>query len=49
MSSSVHEYDVFGWTPLWLARYTYILKGRGIVKTKGYIMHAKRELKYTKI
>ena len=44
----VHEYDSHGWIPLWVARYTLILKGRGIVKSKGYILSSQRELRYTK-
>lgn len=43
-----HEYDAYGWSPVWTARYTFILKGRGIVKSKGYIVNARRELRYTK-
>lgn len=43
-----HDYDSHGWVHLWVARYTTILKGRGIVKSKGYIINAQRELKYTK-
>ena len=45
---NAHEYDAQGWIHLWLARYTLILKGRGIVKSKGYIVNAQRELRYTK-
>lgn len=44
----LHEYDAHGWINLWVARYTLILKGRGIVKSKGYIVNSQRELKYTK-
>ena len=43
-----HEYDAHGWVNLWTARYTLIYKGRGVVKSKGYIVNAQRELKYTK-
>lgn len=43
-----HEYDSHGWVHLWMARYTLILKGRGIVKSKGYIVNCQRELRYTK-
>lgn len=44
----LHEYDAHGWINLWSARYTIILKGRGIVKSKGYLVNCQRELKYTK-
>ncbi|ETE72733.1 Glutamate--cysteine ligase regulatory subunit [Ophiophagus hannah] len=30
------------WTPLWLLRYSVIVKSRGIIKSKGYILQAKR-------
>lgn len=43
-----HDYDAHGWVNLWAARYTLIYKGRGVVKSKGYIVNAQRELKYTK-
>ena len=43
-----HEFDAHGWVNLWTARYTLIFKGRGVVKSKGYIVNAQRELKYTK-
>jgi glutamate--cysteine ligase regulatory subunit len=46
--SYAHEYDAHGWVNLWAARYTLIYKGRGVVKSKGYIVNAQRELKYTK-
>lgn len=43
-----HEYDACGWTHTWVARYTLLLKGRGILKSKGYILNAKRDIKYSK-
>ena len=46
--SFAHEYDAHGWINLWTARYTLIYKCRGVVKSKGYIVNAQRELKYTK-
>ncbi|KAJ7332468.1 hypothetical protein JRQ81_014648 [Phrynocephalus forsythii] len=30
------------WTPLWLLRHSVIVKSRGIIKSKGYILQAKR-------
>ena len=44
----VHDYDSHGWVPQWQARYTLILKGRGIVKSKGYLVYSQRMLRYTK-
>ncbi|KAJ1173529.1 hypothetical protein NDU88_005361 [Pleurodeles waltl] len=32
------------WTPLWLLRYSVIVKSRGIIKSKGYILQAKRKV-----
>ena len=43
-----HDYDAHGWLTVWVARYTLIYKGRGVVKSKGYVVNAQRELKYTK-
>ncbi|XP_074118829.1 glutamate--cysteine ligase regulatory subunit-like [Sminthopsis crassicaudata] len=30
------------WVPLWVLRYSVIVKSRGIIKSKGYIIQAKR-------
>ena len=46
---NTHQYDSHGWMHTWIARYTLLLKGRGILKSKGYIVNAQRELKYTKV
>lgn len=46
---NTHQYDSHGWMHTWIARYTLLLKGRGILKSKGYIINAQRELKYTKV
>lgn len=46
--NQTHDYDSIGWTHSWIARYTLLLKGRGILKSKGYILSAQREIKYTK-
>ncbi|XP_069497325.1 glutamate--cysteine ligase regulatory subunit [Ambystoma mexicanum] len=32
------------WAPLWLLRYSVIVKSRGIIKSKGYILQAKRNV-----
>lgn len=46
--NQTHDYDAIGWTHSWVTRYTLLLKGRGILKSKGYILSAQREIKYTK-
>ena len=48
MHPILHDYDAYGWKALWYARYTLVLKGRGIVQSKGYILNAQRELRYTR-
>jgi len=48
MKRYTHDYDGSGWMHSWIARYTLLLKGRGILKSKGYILNAHREIKYTK-
>jgi glutamate--cysteine ligase regulatory subunit len=47
IKKQMHEYDARGWVHTWLARYTLVLKCRGIVSSKGYILNAHRDLKYT--
>ncbi|XP_056379107.1 glutamate--cysteine ligase regulatory subunit [Hyla sarda] len=34
---------VDGWSPQWILRYSVIVKTRGIIKSKGYIVEAKRK------
>lgn len=49
LRKNTHQYDSHGWMHNWIARYTLLLKGRGILKSKGYIINAQRELRYTKV
>ncbi|XP_066453463.1 glutamate--cysteine ligase regulatory subunit [Eleutherodactylus coqui] len=35
--------QVDGWLPEWILRYSVIVKARGIIKSKGYIIQAKRK------
>ncbi|KAG8555631.1 hypothetical protein GDO81_017767 [Engystomops pustulosus] len=35
--------QVDGWSPEWILRYSVIVKTRGIIKSKGYIIQAKRK------
>lgn len=37
------EQDSAGWSPLWVARYSVLVKCRGIIKSKGYILRAVRD------
>jgi glutamate--cysteine ligase regulatory subunit len=40
--------DSEGWEPQWMARYSCVIKGRGVIRSKGYIMKAARDLKKIK-
>ncbi|CAF1056382.1 unnamed protein product [Rotaria sordida] len=40
-----HEYDSINWKPLSIVRYNSVIKNRGIIKTKGFFIYAKRELR----
>nr|XP_056723692.1 glutamate--cysteine ligase regulatory subunit [Euleptes europaea] len=42
LQESIPECHVHEWTPLWLLRYSVIVKSRGIIKSKGYILQARR-------
>jgi len=37
--------DYVLWQPSWVARYSVLIKCRGVVKSKGYIMRATRDIK----
>lgn len=37
------EQDGFGWVAQWVARYSVLVKCRGIIKSKGYILRATRD------
>jgi len=39
-----HEYDTLNWKPLSIVRYSSVIANRGIIKTKGFLIYAKREL-----
>ncbi|XP_035165681.1 LOW QUALITY PROTEIN: glutamate--cysteine ligase regulatory subunit-like [Oxyura jamaicensis] len=38
---SIQNVKAHKWIPLWILRYSVIVKSRGIIKSKGYIMQAK--------
>lgn len=37
--------DVQLWNPVWVSRYSVLIKCRGIIKSKGYLMRAIRDIK----
>ncbi|EGV94179.1 Glutamate--cysteine ligase regulatory subunit [Cricetulus griseus] len=42
LQESIPDIEAQEWVPLWLLRYSVIVKSRGIIKSKGYILQAKR-------
>ncbi|NWU92034.1 GSH0 ligase, partial [Upupa epops] len=42
LQESIQNTKAHEWIPLWLLRYSVIVKSRGIIKSKGYIMQAKK-------
>ncbi|XP_071153859.1 glutamate--cysteine ligase regulatory subunit-like [Mytilus edulis] len=48
ISTNTTEKDGEGWDPLWVLRYSVLVKCRGIIKTKGYIMKGYRDTKKRK-
>ncbi|XP_077602202.1 glutamate--cysteine ligase regulatory subunit [Crocuta crocuta] len=42
LKESIPDIQAHEWVPLWLLRYSVIVKSRGIIKSKGYILQAKR-------
>ncbi|WAR13108.1 GSH0-like protein [Mya arenaria] len=42
------EKDGEGWDPLWVLRYSVLVKCRGIVKSKGYLLKAERDVRKRK-
>uniref|UniRef100_A0A8C9QPW4 Glutamate--cysteine ligase regulatory subunit n=1 Tax=Spermophilus dauricus TaxID=99837 RepID=A0A8C9QPW4_SPEDA len=42
LQESIPDIQAHEWVPLWLLRYSVIVKSRGIIKSKGYILQAKR-------
>ncbi|KAM9326687.1 glutamate--cysteine ligase regulatory subunit [Gastrophryne carolinensis] len=43
LRDGVQGSDADAWSPLWVLRYSIIVKTRGIIKSKGYILQAKRK------
>lgn len=48
IASNTTEKDGEGWDPLWILRYSVLVKCRGIIKTKGYIIKCSRDTKKKK-
>ncbi|PKK28040.1 glutamate-cysteine ligase, modifier subunit [Columba livia] len=42
LQETIQNMKAHEWIPLWLLRYSVIVKSRGIIKSKGYIVQAKR-------
>jgi len=40
-----HEYDALNWKPSSIVRYSSVIANRGIIKSKGFFIYAKRELR----
>ncbi|XP_013398229.1 glutamate--cysteine ligase regulatory subunit [Lingula anatina] len=45
LCSTATEKDSEGWSVSWIARYTALVKDRGIIKAKGYLVKAVRDVK----
>ncbi|KAM4721587.1 glutamate--cysteine ligase regulatory subunit [Rhinophrynus dorsalis] len=43
LKECVQENQVTEWFPTWILRYSVIVKSRGIIKSKGYILQAKKK------
>lgn len=49
MASNLTEKDSERWEPQWAIRYSVLVKCRGIIKTKGYILKVDRDIKQRKV
>ncbi|CAF4301620.1 unnamed protein product [Rotaria socialis] len=45
ISEYCHEYDSLNWKPCSVVRYNSVIANRGIIKSKGFLIYAKRELR----
>ncbi|XP_044156685.1 glutamate--cysteine ligase regulatory subunit [Bufo gargarizans] len=43
LREGIQDAQADGWSPEWILRYSVIVKTRGIIKSKGYIIQAKRK------
>ncbi|XP_067877314.1 glutamate--cysteine ligase regulatory subunit-like isoform X1 [Heterodontus francisci] len=44
LSTSLQDPHAHEWAPQWLLRYSAIIKHRGVIKSKGYMLHAVRQV-----
>lgn len=44
MADHLTSKDGEGWEPSWIVRYSVLIKCRGIIKTKGYVVKAVRNI-----
>lgn len=46
VGQATHEKDGEGWNPNWVVRYSSLVKGRGVIKSKGYMLKASRVIEF---
>jgi hypothetical protein len=46
LCTNSHDKDGEGWVPTWVVRHSSLIKGRGVIKSKGYVLKAKRTIEF---
>ena len=46
LTETSHAKDGEGWNPQWVVRYSSLVKGRGVIKSKGYMLKAGRIIEF---
>jgi len=46
LTETSHSKDGEGWSPSWVVRYSSLVKGRGVIKSKGYMLKANRTIEF---
>jgi len=46
LAETSHAKDGEGWSPSWVVRYSSLVKGRGVIKSKGYMLKAGRTIEF---
>ena len=46
VAETSHAKDGEGWSPSWVVRYSSLVKGRGVIKSKGYMLKANRTIEF---
>lgn len=46
LAQTSHEKDGADWKPNWVVRYSSLVKGRGVIKSKGYMLKASRVIEF---